>query len=1448
MRVRKLRSISIFSILCMLINMIMVTPVHASAGTISGTVFFDFTKNGKYESKNKHEYIFQGLTVQLYDAADKTHVIQTTTTLSDGSYSLTMPDASKAYVVTVVLPAGHTFTKIGEGSGNGVLERLSKVYPETGFTDSIQSTRTDINIGLIKGTLITLSELNVLEIQPDRNFELTQSSSCIFGMADTINLTQMSMPQFISNIDKINGKYDVVYVGNKSEIYTNIGAKVTKLPQGGTTDSVEYYSENDITNKRASDIIDFINSGQLIIFSNSVFNNNKTKLYKNFNSYLNNGSYNNVKTTDNVLNLNFSQLYSWCNKRPVFHLNNTPNQYDGTLSSYESDKMMNFTFDLKNFNTTNSQPNLMTVKLYLDQNGDGLFTTDEIATETEPKLNGTGYSLNYRLKDDFVGMMPWKIEAIDSVTGVKAYETGGTAFNGNTLKVRVLQLEPKNVNSTVYNNFSIGKNLKVPLHVANQYNIEVTEVSIQDFNNSYKLSESDPSPASGTVTTGAPVASNTAVDTRTSVTRNDIPTKLNGNYDMIVMGFQDLYNQTNNNDLNDNAINAIKDFIKTGQSVMFTHDTLTFEVNNSTGTWGGNVTRKFRDIIGQSRYYDSNNADQKNLDETSIPHDILPSETNKSYGFTIHALDRANNGGSFPTFTNTNKINDGLITQFPYVLSQNVAVASTHYQYFQLNLEDENVIPWYTLYGSGIDANDGRNSYYTYSKGNITFSGTGHKSPSSSSNNEENKLFVNTMIKASRGANHAPTVKVINLDDTKIISKAQDKFQFSFIANDVDGDALSGGVYINDTLVQNYNSGDIKLNQPESVTISKAQLQQIVGNVTSFTVKILVQDSKGAKAEESHTLQYAQVPTVSLIIDKDQKYLVGDTAAVKLQASAENTSDNVITATSGMIFSMNYQNASGITDGLQVNNNSWNISNVNFTPAPNPAVQQQTFTFTLNKADNYVINNTLKYTFTNFQNGDKTINYSYPISVKSGKLDIDVKNNDGTPFANVKVIITKGNGTPETYTTDENGILSLVDKPSGKYTVSLSGLASNYVVSGGNSKTLDLSYDSPSQKASFRLIDTGKFGLDLMTNQGSNKCLVGDTIGIDLTAKAHNEDESIKTVINNIGYSITYDSDALTVSDKTWNLSQININGKSIDKPEQYKQFNVTAKKTGEYNIVNTVKYNYLNNLLGVTSTTNSFSVRSGKINIKVLNYNGIPYDNIPVTITKIGDNSPVSGKTDALGTYTLSDKTTGTYSVTITLPDGITADGGNSKNINLSYDNAEPIVEFKLSNTAAIIKHGLFINKQVENLPDASIAQGFFSDLGVDFKVYNKNPDIRLDLDRYVEKVEFTLYKFDAKNNLTLVGGSINVQKVNTVIVDGKSTETFTTIDPQKLSSISGEKHLKIQVPQSSDIENHYILEYKIKISKDTPGDHIEDNVVTVENSSSNSFKLKVVSLPNIQ
>ena len=88
---------------------------------------------------------------------------------------------------------------------------------------------------------------------------------------------------------------------------------------------------------------------------------------------------------------------------------------------------------------------------------------------------------------------------------------------------------------------------------------------------------------------------------------------------MVIIGFRDNWKENiffsiSNGQPTDNmeAINQLKEFIESGQSVMFTHDTMYTDnidpsnKNNLTDKWKTfALTRHFRDIIGQSRYWES---------------------------------------------------------------------------------------------------------------------------------------------------------------------------------------------------------------------------------------------------------------------------------------------------------------------------------------------------------------------------------------------------------------------------------------------------------------------------------------------------------------------------------------------------------------------------------------------------------------------------------------------------------------------------------------------------------------------------------------------------------------------------------------------------------------------------------------------------------------------------
>ncbi len=109
-----------------------------------------------------------------------------------------------------------------------------------------------------------------------------------------------------------------------------------------------------------------------------------------------------------------------------------------------------------------------------------------------------------------------------------------------------------------------------------------------------------------------------------------------------------------------------------------------------------------------------------------------------------------------------------------------MSVLETHEQYYQLNMNSDDIVVWYCLSSGGNSGyyyndvpNDVVNAYYIFNRGNVTYSGVGHTSANShytSSTNggitqeaiSEAKLFVNTMIAAYQSGPQDPDVKIVD--------------------------------------------------------------------------------------------------------------------------------------------------------------------------------------------------------------------------------------------------------------------------------------------------------------------------------------------------------------------------------------------------------------------------------------------------------------------------------------------------------------------------------------------------------------------------------------------------------------------------------------------------------------------------------------------------------------
>lgn len=936
----------------------------------------------------------------------------------------------------------------------------------------------------------TKQQINILEIEPNIWGYVFNENSFKGKFGDSqVNLTQMPIKEFIANIQTVLGKYDIIYIGKNGGNYTKIGDMACSLPYGGDSrygNYAEFYSDNDITNKKAAEIIDYINAGQCTVFEQGVFDAAGTKLYNNFVKYKNDPNLkSNVKVTNdfediksenknspvdslaNSLADSLVNFYNSCTKRPQLCINSAPTEYEGDFNndkSYQQDRNLNYNFSVDDVNNPGGP---ITAKLYFDTNDDGLFKDDKGKDDDEVKVSqdlnaGSNLSISYTVPNYFSGILPWKLEITDNETGAKSYQTGNMVFKAKTVKqIRVLQIWPYGCTFFVgnyENGWPVDKNFQMtaPLKLNGLYDIKVTSINVDDFNNSYAVSKDDPPDVKGEVVY-------TDSDGNTHDEPNvTVPTKLNGNYDMVILGFSDCYGHK---DINDNGCAAIKDFINTKQSVMFTHDTSTYDVHKP-GSWGYNLTKNFRDIIGMNRYaLDSMNR---------YIHDSMPLPYKWTYGITDPQLNNANTGGD-PHWTTTtaHKVNDGVTTEFPYKLPDDITVSETHFQYFQLDLEDPDVVPWYSLdydsrYG-GMAKYDPRNFYYMYSKGNVTYSGTGHTSPGGQE--QEDQLFVNTILKAAKSANHAPTLYVHNLEDGETVASSQN-LKFSFTANDEDNDKMTGTVYINDKPYKLYNKDNnniISSGDTEDVTIPSDDLAKHVGNSNTFTIKVEVEDPYGAEASsKEYTLNYEDVPSITLN-SEDNNYgcLKGDILNVTLSVDAAASKNGYKTETSNMSFpdsnnpdiETNDDNTS--KSGLTISgDDTWDLKNVTFSPDPDYPSQKKTFHFKADSCGSYNVTAGIEYKFNDLYNGktQKTSKTFY-VNVADGSINVQVKKIDkgGTKDNASKLsdsraktcyigIYKKSDNTfvVGSKVSQDDGTVSFKDITSGDYIVKLSNPPDNY--------------------------------------------------------------------------------------------------------------------------------------------------------------------------------------------------------------------------------------------------------------------------------------------------------------------------------------------------------------------------------------------------------------------
>lgn len=687
--------------------------------------------------------------------------------------------------------------------------------------------------------------------------------------AQPIKVTTMSTSEFIGKTEDINSKYDMIYVGLNTGngdfkmnlnsagrtvyndtnmnglIYTAVGDRVYCSSDlyylNDTAGNYYRFSGNDITESKLSDLKEYLEAGYPVLFAENFYVQNyygNLSVYtknnnSNFSGYIDKASYmysfantalTRIKNSQNAMRMQNSitddfretlENYIYAAKPSVEYTS----EDSGIYTDAEGIRYISIYFTVNNKGTVNQSPRFK-AQLYLDANADGKFSeTTEIVdgctvqdksgntADITNLQSGVRYHILKPISSGYAGVIAWKLEASQQANNYRRSSQSGYYMveSSEKIKINALQINTSGTKATTWNMEESLANSDSLLHKyavdnssVKNYDISVKTITAAEFTTQYKAGTID----------------------------------LN-EYGMLILGFGDCYDFPTGDDAQ-NAMNAIATYIKSGKSVLFTHDTTSYY--NSSGHWGYQFNKTIRELVGLDRYGVTGNTTIGEKDKPFKPNYLQSYNylVNENQGYTNWLLERYRTDDSYNQYRNynyTNKdwgdrntggydsveqVNSGQITDYPYVISTEAdpivpKISNTHTQYYQIDLEgdadsdgENDIVVWYTLNNSYYDdgtektaiykysPKDVRNNYYVYNRGNVTYSGAGHSDIETEGNDKEVQLFVNTLISSYYAGLKTPVVSII--ENKNITSNAIENINAPFDAglweNNVSGNYI----------------------------------------------------------------------------------------------------------------------------------------------------------------------------------------------------------------------------------------------------------------------------------------------------------------------------------------------------------------------------------------------------------------------------------------------------------------------------------------------------------------------------------------------------------------------------------------------------------------------------------------------------------------------------------
>lgn len=557
----------------------------------------------------------------------------------------------------------------------------------------------------IKPVILELTDMVESGKQADYNHvAASQLGSTITSTYDVVTMT---MKEFNASREELLGKYDAIVFGpSRAKDGFEYAQKQSVPPanKDAAHDTSAY--ENDITQLKIDQIKSSLLNNGIPVF----LHNDTIAQERNFKKF--DPTTVTFYTTQQEIETELADFFT---VRKMNRISNVKLTQDGkTLTSLvdiESTnvvpavrgKAIDFTYSL-----AETPSNQAKVELYLDFDSNDRFTSQELISTSDAVKDG---KLSYTIDvPSFTSPRFWKLIVKDPVNQSYTYTTGRFLLKDQTAKAKVLQITADNSGTnrtgSLQSTFPNGQMLSKD----DLYQFELEVINFKTFR--------DRMCPSGAVT---------------QANKDWFFDK-----DLIIFGFKDSY--INGIEI-DCASSYLTQYMDEGRGVMFTHDML-------------------------YRLKGSNNFGN---DASSVR------SWERLYAKRFATDNFTNMGINAPLTTNQVKqAAKGLFTEYPYRLDEkptkntsNVVgnmIATTHNQYFALDLNNEDLTVWYNLVDRETSSKryrtvgDSANHYYMYTVGNLTYSGAGHTQ--TFTNQVEKEIFVNTMFRAFIGSNHAPEIKL----------------------------------------------------------------------------------------------------------------------------------------------------------------------------------------------------------------------------------------------------------------------------------------------------------------------------------------------------------------------------------------------------------------------------------------------------------------------------------------------------------------------------------------------------------------------------------------------------------------------------------------------------------------------------------------------------------------